>query len=185
MRFTILVLGEIVIGIVEGLSEAHHDVVTIITAFFALIIGLGLWWNYFDRVGRRLPQEDMRGVIWIIAHLLLTMSIAAAGASMASIIEHAMDIQSPVISTWLLVGAVALNFISLAIISPTLRDYDRFKPIFRPMSFVMILAAGLSLLVGLRRPTPLVLVITLATILSLVWLYTTWRWLATEEGANP
>ena len=61
--FTILVLGEIVVGIVEGLSETRHNVVTFITAFFALIIGFGPWWNYFDRVGRRLPQEDMRGVI--------------------------------------------------------------------------------------------------------------------------
>ena len=113
------------------------------------------------------------------------MSIVAAGASMVSIIEHATDIQSPVISTWLLVSVVALNLISLAITSPTLRDHDRFRPIFRPMSYVMILAAGLSLLVGLWQPAPLVLVITLAAILSLVWLYITWRWLATEEGANP
>lgn len=183
--FTILVLGEVVVGVVEGLSEAHRDGVTIITAFFALIIGFGLWWNYFDRAGRRLPHEDMRGVIWIIAHLPLTMSIAAAGASMVNIIEHAADIQSPVVSTWLLTGAVALNLVSLAIISPTLQDYDRFKPIYRPMSFVMILAAGLSLLVGLWRPTPLVLVITLAALLSLVWIYGVWRWLVAEERANP
>ena len=59
--FTILILGEVVVGVVEGLAEAHRDGVTMVTAFFALTIGFGLWWNYFDSAGRRLP---LLGRLW-------------------------------------------------------------------------------------------------------------------------
>ena len=183
--FTILVLGEVVVGVVEGLTEAHRDGLTMLTAFFALIIGFGMWWNYFDWAGRRLPQVGAKGVLWMMTHLPLTMAIAAAGASMISIIEHSADAQSPLISTWLLTSSVAVGLVSLAIIGPTLQDYDRFKMIYRPTSFVMILAAGLSVLIGLWRPAPLVLVITLAALLLLVWVFAVGRWLATEGRLQP
>ena len=51
--FTIIVLGEVVVAVVDGLTEADRDLVTIATGLFALVIGFGLWWNYFDLAGRR------------------------------------------------------------------------------------------------------------------------------------
>ncbi len=58
--FVIIVLGEVVFGVVEGLSHAQQDVVTIGTGVLALFVGLGFWWIYFDIVGRRLPREGRR-----------------------------------------------------------------------------------------------------------------------------
>jgi len=46
--FTIIVLGEVVFGVVDGLSAVDHNVKTITTGMIALLIGLGLWWIYFD-----------------------------------------------------------------------------------------------------------------------------------------
>ena len=104
---------------------------------------------------------------------------------MVGVIEHATDVQSPVVLTWLLTGSVALGLVSLAMIIPALQDYDRLRTVYRPTSFVMILAAGLALLVGLWRPAPLILVVALAAILSLVWIFAVWRWLGTEEEIQP
>ena len=55
--FTIIVLGEFVFGVVNGLSAPDRDVLTITTGMIALVIGFGFWWIYFDLVGRRLPRS--------------------------------------------------------------------------------------------------------------------------------
>ncbi len=112
--FVIIVLGEVVVGVVGGLSNAQRDPETIATGMFALIIGFGLWWNYFDLTGRRLPRADPGGSpIWVSTQLPLTLSIATAGAAMVSLIEHATDDRAPVATTWLLAGSVALGLVSL------------------------------------------------------------------------
>jgi len=39
--FTLIVLGEVVFGVVAGLSAAKHDVPTIVTGLVALVVGFG------------------------------------------------------------------------------------------------------------------------------------------------
>ena len=79
--FTIIVLGEVVIGVVDGLTAADSDALTIATGLLALVIGFGFWWIYFDVVGRRMPRaEGAAG--WIVGHLPITLAIAASGAAM-------------------------------------------------------------------------------------------------------
>ena len=68
--FTIIVLGEVVFGVVDGLSSPEHDAKTITTGMIALVIGFGFWWIYFDLVGRRLPRSDAARVAnWLLSHL--------------------------------------------------------------------------------------------------------------------
>jgi low temperature requirement protein LtrA len=90
--FTIIVLGEVVLGVVDGLSVAKHDVKTISTGLIALVLGFGFWWMYFDVVGRRLPRSDGGALTqWLLSHLPVTLSIAAAGSAMVSLIGHARE----------------------------------------------------------------------------------------------
>jgi low temperature requirement protein LtrA len=183
--FVIIVLGEVVVGVVDGLTNAERDGVTIATGMFALIIGFGLWWNYFDLTNRRLPRHDRTGMpIWGPAHLPLTMSIAAAGAAMVSLIEHATDNRVPDSTAWLLAGSVALGLVSLALIVRTLRDYDWLISLFRPVSILLLGAAGVALLLAAWRPAPLVFTIALAAIYLVVWTFAVHRWLGTEEAAQ-
>ena len=182
--FVIIVLGEVIVGVVGGLSNALRDPETVATGMFALIIGFGLWWNYFDLTGRRLPRADPGGSpIWLAGQLPLTLSIATAGAAMVSLIEHATDDRAPVATTWLLAGSVALGLVSLAVIVRTLRDYDRLNMVYRPTSIAMLGAAGVALLIGGWRPAPIVLVISLGAIYFVVWIFAVSRWLGTDEAA--
>ncbi|MGC2240926.1 MAG: low temperature requirement protein A, partial [Acidimicrobiia bacterium] len=76
--FVIIVLGEVVVGVVGGLSEAVRNVETIATGLLGLSIGFAYWWTYFDFVGRRLPNgAPVIRMQWIVAHLPTTMAIAA------------------------------------------------------------------------------------------------------------
>ena len=182
--FVIIVLGEVVVGVVDGLSNAERDAETIATGVFALIIGFGLWWNYFDLTARRLPRADPGGSpIWLTAHFPLTLSIGAAGAAMVSLILSATDDRAPAASAWLLAGSVALGLVSLAVIVRTLQDYNRLITVYRPTSILMLVAAGVALLIGAWRPAPIVLVVTLGAIYFVVWIFAVSRWLGTEEAA--
>lgn len=180
---TIIVLGEVVVGVVEGLSESQRDPLTMVTAFFALIVGFGLWWNYFDWAGRHLPGQGRGGVfIWVVAHLPLTMSIAASGAAMVGIIEHATDGYTPATSSWLLTGAMALGFISMVVIIRSLKDYQRLRTVYNPIIIAMLLAAVVSLAIGYRQPAPLVLVASLVAVHSIVWSVGIWRLMVTDAN---
>src|SRR4029450_3599408 len=78
--FTIIVLGELVIGVVDGLSGAERDAKTIITGMLALSMGFGFWWIYFDLVGHRLPRAERLALAnWVMSHLPITLAITAAG----------------------------------------------------------------------------------------------------------
>ncbi|HEX6511991.1 MAG TPA: low temperature requirement protein A [Chloroflexota bacterium] len=140
--FTIIVLGEVVFGVVDGLSSAERDALTITTGMLALWMGFGLWWIYFDLVGRRLPRDRGGAVAsWVLGHLPLTLSIAAAGAGMVSLIGHAHDARTPTGTAWLLAGAVATGLLALTLIERALADAERLFSVFQPLGMTTTAAA--------------------------------------------
>ena len=56
--FTIIVLGEVIVGVVNGVAEHHHLSWTVgITAALGMLSAIGLWWVYFDFVSHHLPID--------------------------------------------------------------------------------------------------------------------------------
>jgi low temperature requirement protein LtrA len=176
--FTIIVLGEVVFGVVDGLSAAEHDVKTITTGLVALVIGFGFWWIYFDLVGRRPPRPDGAAVAnWLVSHLPITLSITAAGAAMVSLIGHAHDTRTPASTAWLLSGAVALGLLALILTTRTLADAERLADVYRPTNVAMAIGAAAALLVGWVRPAPWLLALLLVGVLSVLWFLAVSRFL--------
>lgn len=165
--FTIIVLGEVVVGVADGLSEAERSGRTIATGLFALTIGFGFWWNYFDFVGRREPAPGSRNrAFWNFGHLPLWLAIAAAGAGMVSLIEHAADSRTPANTAWLIAGATAGIAFSLAVIASTIPPH----PGRRMVPYSLAIAGAVALALGALRPSPLILAIALNLVLSAVWI---------------
>ena len=187
--FTIIVLGEVIFGVVDGLSAAEPDVQTIVTGIIALVVGFGLWWIYFDLVGRRWPRNDGAAIgRWVLSHLPLTLSIAAAGAAMVSLIEHAHDAATPASTAWLLAGAVAGGLVSTKMIEGALVDAQRLATVYRPLGVVVFAGAIASLAVGWLRPAPWLFALLLVGILSAIWLFAVGRFLragAWGEAVEP
>ncbi len=183
--FIIIVLGEVVVGVVDGLRNADREPLTMATGLLALAIGFGLWWNYFDLTGRRHPRNDRNGApIWIVIHLPLTLSIAAAGAAMVVVVEHATDSRVPLEASWLLAAAVSLGLLSLSVLVRSLADYELLAAVYEPTSRVMMVAALVVLVIGSMRPPALLLVFLLAAIQAAVWVYAVTLWLQTEDAAT-
>lgn len=164
--FTIIVLGEVMVGVVNGLRDAEHSSQTTVVGLLCLGIGFGIWWNYFDFVGLRSPRPGLavRGV-WLVTHLPLSMSVAATGAGMVSLIEHAGDRRTPVGSAWLIAGAVAVLCLCIA----TLMLLLDARPGARLVPTSLAGAAALALLAAAVRPAPWLLALVLVVLLSAVW----------------
>ena len=179
--FTIIVLGEVVVGVVTGLSDVERDFQSVFTGIVGLMIGFGIWWTYFDFVGRRTPRQGLGVVQWLIGHLPISMAIAASGAAMVSLIEHAGDSRAPAGTAWLLTGSVALALLALVMVMRSLVDYDRLSSIYRPLTGGIVAAAAASLVVGWMRPAPWLLVVIIVGILSAVWWLAVDRWLRLDD----
>jgi low temperature requirement protein LtrA len=164
--FTIIVLGEVVVGVVDGLTEADAGVVTSSVGLLCLCIGFGIWWNYFDFVGRRPPRPGVgvRG-LWLVTHLPLSMSVAATGAGMVSLIGHATDHQTPAATGWLIGGSVAVLCASLSVIVSLVPQ----RPGAKLVAYSLVAAALAALVAANVHPRPWQLAAVLVALLSLVW----------------
>jgi low temperature requirement protein LtrA len=180
--FTIIVLGEVVLSVVEGLSAPERDGLVVTTGVIALTIGFGFWWIYFDLVGRRVPRNDGRSLVsWILSHLPITLSITGAGAAMASLIHHAGDDHTPPATAWLLAGGVALGLVALIFAEQALVDADRLDSVYRPLRIKLGLGAVAALAVGWAHPAPWLLGLLLVAILSVLWVYAARQFLRSND----
>jgi low temperature requirement protein LtrA len=89
---TIIVLGETLTGVVAGLAREPVSGLTLAVGLVAVVVGFGAWWTYFDFAGHRHPRKKQAITLqWIFSHLPLTAAIAAMGAAMVSLVDHAHD----------------------------------------------------------------------------------------------
>jgi low temperature requirement protein LtrA len=184
--FVIIVLGEVVLGVVGGLSAAGRDARTILTGMLALSLGFGFWWIYFDLVGGRPPRAQRLALAyWVMSHLPIAGAITAAGAGMVSLIGHAHDASTPAATSWLLAGAVATGLVALVGTEQALADAERLSVVFRPLRLALAGGAAAALVLGWLRPAPWLLALLLVVILSVVWSFAVSRFLRADAWGEP
>jgi low temperature requirement protein LtrA len=147
--FTIIVLGEVIIGIVSGVNEHHVLTWQVgIIAALSMLIAIGLWWVYFDLISHHRPLRNMGIVfIWLYLHLFLTIGITAVGASVLNVVKHAGE---PLLEEvrWLLLVATAMTLVTTALLTRTtqiLPEHQRAHDIGRRGLFIsalLIVALG-------------------------------------------
>ncbi len=181
--FIIIVLGEVVLGVVDGMLAVEDlDFRTVATGVLGLSIAFGFWWTYFDYVGRRLPRQDAGSLaLWLYSQLPIALAVAAAGAGMVSLIEHAADARTPEPSSWLLTGSVSALLIALVATIVTLVDYRRLAALYRPLAVALLLGAVAALAIGWARPAPWLLAALLDLILIAIWSFAFARTLRTRR----
>jgi high-affinity K+ transport system ATPase subunit B len=118
----------------------------------------------------------------MMSHLPVTFAIAAAGAAMVGLIEHAHDAQTPSAVAWLLAGSVALALLSLIVTVHALADYERLRSVYGPVSVALAVGAAVAIVVGWLRPPPWLLAALLVAVLSAIWLIAVDRWLRVRDS---
>jgi low temperature requirement protein LtrA len=183
--FTIIVLGEVILAVVTGLSAAGPDALTIATGSLALVVGFGLWWIYFDLVGRRLPRRGGTIWTWMLSHLPIQLSIVAAGAAIVSLIEHAHEPATPLDTSLLLGGSVAIGLLALIVTERSLEDALRLQSVYRALGPVLAVGAAIALLAGWLAPAPWVLAALMVAILTLLWFFVVARMIRAGVWGAP
>ena len=182
--FTIIVLGEVIVGVINGVQEAHHFDWTIgITALLGMLVAIGIWWVYFDFLSHRHARTGPTSALtWSYLHLPLTMSITATGAAVLNVTAHVGDPLSDDVR-WLLVGAVAVAFVTIALLLRSVRSTDEFRAIHR-VGGLTILGAGIAAgLLGFTSLETIPLLVVLVGIMLVPVASGLWVWMKTLDSA--
>jgi low temperature requirement protein LtrA len=169
---TIIVLGETLTGVVAGLAREPISGLTLSVGLVAVVVGFGAWWTYFDFAGHRPPRPDPPATLqWLLSHLPLTAAIAAMGAAMVSLVEHAHDGRTPAATAWVLCGGTAVVLGATMLVAATLQAWQRDPGLYRPLAGLCAAVAVGCLSVGAGRPAPLLLGVALVVLLCIPWVF--------------
>ncbi len=184
--FTIIVLGEVIVGVISGI-DAHHLTWLIGGAtVIGVLIAISLWWIYFSFVARRMPRlELIRNFGWGYLHLPLTISIAAIGPAITNVIVHNEEILSTEVR-WLFVGATAVVLLSIAIMTSTLQIPDYRKQLFLRGRIIHIVTAILLLILGIFEMNSVLFmgIIALLLVTPIFWGIKAWIAILTKQESK-
>jgi low temperature requirement protein LtrA len=131
--FIIIVLGENVTGVVDGLAHEPTNALTLAVGLVAVVVGFGAWWTYFDFAGHRLPRPTRAcALLWMMVHLPITAAVAAMGAAMVGLVEHAHDSRTPAATAWVLCGGAAVVLCATMVLAASLRHWNENLGLYRP-----------------------------------------------------
>ena len=144
---TIIVLGESFVKVLSYLASGDSGAqpVYLLKGALNLLITCAVWWIYFDDVaGAKLRKGRLTFVIWLYAHIPLAIGATALGVAVKKAIKLDFSIIPDAKYDWLIAGALAVTFLSVALIdSVTERKHaelsDRMRVNVRVASAVLML----------------------------------------------
>ncbi|MFC8520589.1 low temperature requirement protein A [Streptomyces sp. NPDC057257] len=166
----IIVLGETVTGVVDGLASEPTTAMSLAVGLVAVVVGFGTWWTYFDFAGHRPPRRTRTVTLqWMLTHLPLTAAVTAMGAAMVGLVEHAHADATPAATAWVLCGGVAVVLAATMLLATGLEVWRDERDLYRPLARTCLALALAALALGAARPAPLVLALVLVALLSIPW----------------
>ena len=162
-------LGETLTGVVTGLAGEPLSALSLSVGLVAVVVGFGAWWTYFDFAGHRHPRPNRAASgQWMFSHLPLTAAVAAMGAAMVSLIDHAHDGRTPAAATaWMLSAGAAVVLCATMLVSASLHAWRHDRHFYQPVARACAAVAVACLGVAAARPAPLVLGLVLIALLSI------------------
>ncbi|MEU2624882.1 low temperature requirement protein A [Streptomyces sp. NPDC007157] len=178
----IIVLGETVTGVVDGLASEPTTVMSLAVGLVAVVVGFGAWWTYFDFAGHRPPRRTRAVTLgWMLTHLPLTAAVTAMGAAMVGLVEHAHADRTPVATAWVLCGGVAVVLAATMLLASGLEAWRDERELYRPLAGTCAAVALATLALGAARPAPLPLGLALVVLLGIPWGLAVARRLSRDE----
>ncbi len=177
----ILVLGEIVIGTVNGLAGQDHLTWTIgFTAVIGMLLAFSLWWIYFDFVARRAAKPSVWWtMIWAYGHLPLVMGLVSVGAAVLVLVGNYKEVDA---AKQLLPLAIGVTLAVTGLLEMTLRrgEYEPTHQWLSPMMKVGVGAIAASLMLWSASMTISALLLTLLLLLLSQIGYGVYVWLTQD-----
>lgn len=170
--FTIIALGECAAGLIGGLGDARHPAWG--AGLLCLFLTFGMWWVYFDFVGRRKFRQSARDILaWVYSHIGLFAAIAIAGAAMREALHHADGAAN-------VVGMAVGAFLILVAMIEAQLSREPGEPAHAVASPALKVATGAALIIGAVFFGGLFILCLSAAALSFSMIYGLWVWHTTE-----
>lgn len=115
-QFFIIVLGESIVAVVAGIAGTHLTAAASALATCGMVIGLSLWWIYFDLADTSVVGRGLLGLVFVYAHFPLLAGVAALGAGIKIAITHADATSLGAGARWAISGGLACYLLSLAML---------------------------------------------------------------------
>jgi low temperature requirement protein LtrA len=171
--FTIIVLGESVVSVTAGIAEVDFDLANSVIAVGAFVTASALAWVYFDRLG----TELIGSTLYVYAHFVVYLGLAAVGPGTLLAIEAADDSALPAGARAALCGGAALYLLGLCLVAaPTRRSEDGRRRIAARCATAGA-AVAIAFLGAAIAPVATVLLLAAVTVADLVY-----ELVATGEG---
>jgi len=170
--FVIIVLGEVVVGLVTGLSQNHDGTAASLgLAALGLAVGFGLWWIYFDYIARRPPVRHFHiTILWSYLHMPLVLALAATGPALVNVVTGTG-------AFWLLPSAVGAALFIMGLMELTLHR-DASEPTHPWLSPLVKWVSSAGLFAWIAVPNPPAIATLGATLAALAapMAYGAWVW---------
>ena len=121
--FTLILLGESVIAVMQGMkSQEDWSPAAATSAFLGMAIAFAMWWWYFDGATAASEQhirsrtDAVRFHLWSYAHLPLYLGIAAAGAGIERIVHLGTAAELHGADGTILASSLALAMVAMTVI---------------------------------------------------------------------
>lgn len=142
---TIILLGELILVIVNGLREGHVGGEIVVSALLGFGIAVSIWWHYFES-SEHIAGEDRKssGQSVIYGHLLTFMSLGIVANVVHYGFHHELTVRN---FAWLSLAGFALYAVSAAIVFlPGQRPAHIRQSLLRMAGFILAAAVILPLL---------------------------------------
>ncbi|HNC94986.1 MAG TPA: low temperature requirement protein A, partial [Myxococcota bacterium] len=182
---TLIVLGEVIVGVVRGVAANDHpDMQLLVAAALGLGVAFSLWWLYFDFVSTRHPHPGPVWTMgWMYLHLVVTMGIVVVGAGTLNVIEHAGEPLSPGVRLFL-TGALVAVLVGTAGLMRTLKVSAAHAVLYRKATWITLGAAGVVAVLGAVPLSSIPLLAGLLLVLLLPVLYGVQVWIDVNGEAH-
>lgn len=117
--FTIIVIGEAVVGVVTGINPEGLTFGLGVVGVMGLLVAFALWWGYFEGAKGAAVRVLSAGShvrryqLWLYFHLPLLMGITSTAVGVRHVIRLPASKVLPLQEGWLLSLSVALSVLSL------------------------------------------------------------------------
>lgn len=176
--FVIIVLGEVVVGVVNGLGAAPNSAAYLVTSLAGMLLAFGLWWMYFDFAGQRAPNANQTR--WMLSQLPLTLGIAAVGACMVNLIEHAADGRTHATAAWVTASSYSIALAALISLYTTLEIATQHRRLYRKLVLNAAATIPLAFALAAWRPQAGALLGILALLLTALWWISVHVWMRSD-----
>jgi low temperature requirement protein LtrA len=163
--FTIVVLGESVVSVTAGIAEVDFDLANSVIAVGAFVTASAFAWVYFERLGTGL----IGSTLYVYAHFVVYLGLAAVGPGTLLAIEAADDSAMPAGARAALCGGAALYLLGLSLVAAPTRRSETGRRRISARCVTAAAAVAIAFLGAAIAPVATVLLLATVTIADLVY----------------